>query len=55
MGPNESVLAISFRRSLKKMASMSNTKNIRVLVRKKGLALTFTGSNEAQSKWFAIK
>ena len=30
------------------MASMSNTKYMSVLVRKKGLALTFTGSTEAQ-------
>ena len=30
------------------MASMSNTKDISVLVRKMSLALTFTGSNEAQ-------
>ena len=32
----------------KKMASMSNTKDISVLLRKKGLAPTYTGSNEAQ-------
>ena len=30
------------------MASMSNMKDMTILVRKKGLALTFTGSNEAQ-------
>ena len=49
MGLNESVLAISFRRSPKKMASMSNSKDMSVSVRKKGLALTFTGLNKAQS------
>ena len=48
MGLNESVLAISFRRSPKKITSMSNTKDLSVSVRKEGLALTFTGSNEAQ-------
>ena len=30
------------------MASMLNTKDMSVLVRKKGLAITFSGSNEAQ-------
>ena len=30
------------------MASMINTKDMSILVRKKGLALTVTGSNEAQ-------
>ena len=48
MALNESVFAISFRRSPKEMASLSNTKDTSVLVRKKGLALTFTGSNEPQ-------
>ena len=44
---NDNVLAISFRRN-PKTASMSNTKEMNVLVRKKGLANAFTGSNEAQ-------
>ena len=48
MGLNESVLAMNFRRSPKKIASMSNTKDMSVSVRKKGLSLTFTGSKEAQ-------
>ena len=47
MGLTESILAISIRRSPMEMASMSNTKDMSVLVRKKGFALTFTGSNEA--------
>ena len=48
MGLNESVLAISFRKSPKKMASTSHKTDMSVLVRKKGLALNFTVSSEAQ-------
>ena len=54
MSLNESVLAIYFRRSPKQMASKSNTKDMSVSVRKKGLALTFTGSNEAQSNGLGV-
>ena len=48
MGLNESVLAKSFRRSPKKLLACQIQKNMSVLVRKKGLALTFTGFNEDQ-------
>ena len=48
MGLNESVVAISFRQSSKKDIRISNTNDLSNSVRKKGLALTFTGSNEAQ-------
>ena len=37
---NESVLAISFGRSPKNMARMSNIKDMSVSVRKKGMTLT---------------
>ena len=47
MNPNERVLAISFRKSFKILASMSNTKCVRIFVRKKGFALAFTQLNEA--------
>ena len=50
MGLNESVLALSFIRSPNKMIRMSSTKDMKVLKRKKGLALTFTGFNEAVYK-----
>ena len=33
------------------MASMSNAKDMSVLWEKKGLAITFTESNKAQSNW----
>ena len=47
---NESLLNVHFR-----VAIMSNTTYMSVFVRKKGLALTFTGSNEAQLKAIAPK
>ena len=47
-GLNESVFAIYFRKILQNTASMSNSKDMSVLVRKKAMALTFSWSNEAQ-------
>ena len=46
MVPYESVMAISFRRSHKKLACMSYTNDMSASVRKKGLTITFTGLND---------
>ena len=47
MGLNERVFSIYFRKSFQKWSRRSNTKTVKVLVRKKGVGRTLTWTNEA--------
>ena len=49
-GFNESILPISFRKSLKRTAIVSHKKDMSVLVGKKGVTLTFIWTNAHSTK-----